>query len=113
MRLVSVENYLRKGKMEDKEEDFEDKIFEDKEDLEKKNCGMSKSVPMPADQDLARAKFLNSYGISKAVHMEGMVTTLCGCCGCACPTSTSGKEALCNMCKKSFNDTSWHKGHLE
>ena len=35
MKLVSVETYLKKGKMEDNDEDFEDKIFEDKEDLEK------------------------------------------------------------------------------
>jgi len=113
MKLVSVETYLKKGKMKDNDKDFEDKIFEDKEDLEKYGSyGMKKSVPMPANRDLARAKFMNSYGISKAVHMEGTVTNLCGCCGCACPSS-SKKETLCNMCKKSFNETNWHKGHLE
>ena len=106
MKLVSVQNSLKKGR----DEDFEDKIFEDKEDLEKnKSSCMKKSGISPANGDWARANFENAYGISKAVHSEGMVTNICGCCGC----NLKGEKTLCPGCKKSFQSTNWHKGHLE
>ena len=106
MKLVSVEKTLLKGDSED----FEDKLFEGKEDLEKKDSScMTKSRPRPADGNLAYANFVNTYGISKAVHSEGMTTNICGCCGC----NLKGEKTLCDGCKHSFESTNWHKSHLE